>query len=123
MFAVARGHPLAKTGHPLTPADIENHRAVVVRDSSRELPALTRRVFEKQTVLRVANIQQKIDAQVHEQGVGFLPKFRIEQLISSGDLVALELAEPVLNSPLHLAWKANNKGKALKWFVDRLLKE
>ncbi|SFP90054.1 hypothetical protein SAMN05216419_103021 [Nitrosomonas cryotolerans] len=41
---------------------MQQYRAVVVRDSSRHLPPLTRRIFDKRTVLRVATLQHKIDA-------------------------------------------------------------
>ncbi|TQV66985.1 LysR family transcriptional regulator [Exilibacterium tricleocarpae] len=119
-FVVPRRHPLIALGRPLEPADLQAYRAVVVRDSSRRLPPLTRRVFDRQAVLRVPTVQQKIDAQVQGLGVGFLPLHRIERQLRVGDLVALPLAQPTTASPLHLVWKANNKGKALGWFVERL---
>lgn len=122
-FVVARTHPLTEIDQPLTQADIRKFRAVVIRDSSQQLPTLTQRVFDKQTILRVATMQHKIDAQIKGLGVGFLPRHRIQKQLDNGNLVALPLAEEIPHTPLHLAWKSNNKGKALRWFINRLLKD
>ena len=122
-FVVARTHPLTEIVQPLTKANIQKFRAVVVRDSSQQLPTLTRRVFDKQAVLRVATMQQKIDAQIKGLGVGFLPRHRIQKQLDNGSLVALPLTEEMPHTPLHLAWKSNNKGKALRWFINGLLKD
>jgi len=120
VFAAAKNHPLTHIGRPIIEADVQNYRAVVVRDSSRHLPPLTRRVFDKQAVLSVATMQQKIDAQRQGLGVGFLPKHLIEGSLSAGDLVALPLATQTTSTPLHLAWKTNSQGKALRWFVESI---
>lgn len=121
-FVAAKAHPLTEIDLPLTEADVQKFRAVIVRDSSRQLPPLTRRVFDKQPVLRVATIQQKIDAQRNGLGIGFLPRHRIQKQLDNGNLVALPLAKEMTKTPLHLAWKSNNKGKALRWFIKTLLK-
>lgn len=120
VFAVARNHPLTQIQHPLNETDIQEYRAVVVRDSSQQLPPLTRRVFDRQAILRVASMQQKIDSQRHGLGIGFLPKHLIQRDLATGDLVALALSNTSSSTPLHLAWKTNNKGKALHWFIERL---
>jgi len=126
-FVVSRGHPLVtlqqQSDLPLTTADIQNYRAVVVRDSSRHLPALTKRVLEKQARLVVETVEQKICAQVNGLGVGFLPSNRIANYLESGELVALDIEgyEAGLGT-LYLGWRKDNKGKALKWFLDKLNK-
>jgi len=100
--------------------DLHQYRAVVVRDSSRHLPLLTRRVSERQAILRVATIQQKIDAQVFGLGVGYLPRHCIVSQLESGDLVTPPMATEITSVPLYLVWKSNNKGRALRWFIERL---
>jgi len=120
VFAVAKQHPLTLLNRPLTETDIENYRAVVVRDSSQQMPPLTRRVLNKQAALRVATVQQKIDAQRLGLGVGFLPSHLIQHELSIGELVALPLSTQTTSTSLHLAWKTNNKGKALRWLVDSI---
>lgn len=119
-FAVARNHPLVQLKRPVEEADVQNYRAVVVRDSSRSLPPLTRHVFDKQAMIRVDTVAQKIDAQMEGIGVGFLPRHRIEEHLQSGDLVALPMLEPIPDSSLNLVWRANDKGRAMRWFVERI---
>lgn len=119
-FVVAPGHALTELDRPLTAEDIRLHRAVVVRDSSRNLPPLTKRVFDRQAVLSVATMQQKIEAQAQGLGVGYLPHPCVEPYLNHGTLVRLEVEQDTPQTPLHLAWKTNSKGKALRWFVERL---
>ena len=120
VYAVAANHPLTKHSQPLSQQDLIEYRAIVVRDSSRHLPALTLRVFDKQPLMQVASMQQKIDAQRLGYGVGFLPRFRIEKLLQSGQLIALQMDEPYPATPLNMAWKSGNKGKAVKWLVGNM---
>ncbi len=119
-LAVARDHPLVSLKRTITEQDLLPYRAVVVRDSAHSLPPLTRRVFDRQTVLRVATLEQKITAQVQGLGVGFLPLQRIQGLLASGDLVVLPFASDQAQSPLHLIWRKGAKGKALRWFVENI---
>lgn len=120
VFAVAADHPLAAIEGPLDEDALGEYRAVVVRDSSRHLPPLTRRVFDQQATLRVASMGQKILAQRQGLGVGFLPRHRVADELARGELVAVPLSGAIHTSPLHLAWPAASKGKALHWWVDRL---
>lgn len=120
VFAVAPDHPLASHPKPISESVRVQHRAIVVRDSSRERPALTLRVFEKQQKLIVTSINDKIAAQRAGLGVGFLPRHRIEHLLASGELKELELEDPSPDSDLHVAWRRGDKGRALRWFINRL---
>lgn len=120
-FVVPAGHPLALLKRPLTETDIEQYRAVVVRDSSREMPSLTRRVLDRQPRLSVPTLQQKIDVQKAGLGVGFLPLQRITAELQRGELVRLSVVDESPESPLYVAWKTSNKGRALQWFVEQLV--
>lgn len=120
-FAVAGSHPLAESVGVVEEQEIRQYRGAVVRDSSRHLPALTRRVFDAQAVLRVQTIEQKISAQLAGLAVGFLPRHRIAAHLESGALVALQLAEPEVDSPLYLVWRKGARGKALRWMLERLI--
>lgn len=120
-FAVAPSHPLAQAGEPVTTAMQREHRAVVVKDSSREYPALSRRVFEAQERILVASVEQKIAAQRAGLGVGFLPRPRIEPYLASGELIELTLVEPLEPMDSFLVWRESDKGRALCWFIDELL--
>ncbi len=120
-FMVAPFHPLASIKQPLTNEDLKHHRAIVVRDSSTQLPPLTRNLLDQQTVMSVATLPQKICAQVQGLGCGYLPRFAVEAELGSGQLVSLKMEMAPVSSPLNLVWKASNKGQALKWFVEQLL--
>lgn len=120
VFAVAARHPLTSVGRALAEADLQAYRAVIVRDSSRRAPPLTRRVFDQQAVLRVATIEQKIEAQRRGLGVGFLPRHRIAGQLRRGELVVVPLGRETESTPLHLVWKSNNKGNGLSWFVENI---
>ncbi|MFT5451258.1 MAG: DNA-binding transcriptional LysR family regulator [Enterobacterales bacterium] len=119
-FAVAQDHPLTRCKRPLTQNDIQQYRAVVVRDSSRELPALTRRIIDKQPRLTVPTFEQKIDCQIAGLGVGYLPLHRIREEIKNEQLKLLTVLDEQPQTPLHLIWKKSNKGKALRWFIKEL---
>jgi len=120
VFAVPAQHPLVDLGRPLRDEDIEQYRAVVVRDSSRHLPPLTRRVLERQPRLRVASVRQKISAQAQGLGVGFLPRQCIAQQVAAGDLVILSLVDAPPPTTQYVAWRAGDRGRALRWFLQRL---
>ena len=123
LFAVTPDHPLTRLHRPLIAADIEAYPGVVVKDSSRNLPPLTRRVFDRQPQLRVPDLRQKVKAQLAGLGVGFLPRHRITGELESGALVALAVEDTPESETLYLAWKSGNRGRALRWFVERLRDE
>ncbi len=53
VFAVAPNHPLTELRQPLSEADIERYRAVVIADSSRQLLPRTSNVLAAQSRLVV----------------------------------------------------------------------
>lgn len=120
VFAVSPDHPLAAHEGPLSEEERVQHRAVVVKDSSREQPALTLRVLEKQQRLVVPTIDHKITAQRAGLGAGFLPRHRIEDLVERGELIVLPTEAPFPSNQLFVAWRRGNRGKALNWFAERL---
>jgi DNA-binding transcriptional LysR family regulator len=120
LFTVAKHHPLSQQSAALNKSDIEQYRFVVVRDSAQHQPALSKRIFTSKPVLSVPTLNEKIRAQVLGLGVGFLPLHRIENLLASGDLVALQVNDHEENTQLYMGWKSNNKGKALQWFSERV---
>ena len=125
VFAVSPTHPLAREHAPLELAQIENHRLVVVRDSSVNYAPLSKRLFTTRPVLRVPSVNAKILAQVQGLGVGFLPRHLIHALLKSGELVEMTLDKSAVSNDdesLSIAWKTGNRGRATRWFVEHIPK-
>jgi len=120
VFAVAASHPLAVATEPLSEEDISDYPAAVAADTSRSLPPGHAGIFHRQRTLTVANIDQKIAIQESGLGVGWLPKARIRSQLEAGTLVEKAVHEPRQPIVLHLARHAEDQGKALMWFWDRL---
>ncbi|NRB42335.1 MAG: LysR family transcriptional regulator [Pseudomonadales bacterium] len=121
LFVVAKDHALREKGFPLTEEDIKPYASVVISDSSRHSPIKAHRAFDKQTVVRVANMQQKIAAQIQGVGVGFLPRHKIQAHLNSGELIELAIDKKAPETTQYLSWRTNNKGKALRWFIKHIL--
>jgi len=120
VFAVAPDHPLAKQRDPLTHDQISAYRAVAVADSSRSLTPRTVGILGGQDVLTVPTIRAKLEAQEAGLGVGRLPLYLAQASAAAGRLVIKEVKDEKSEAPLHLAWRTNQPGKALKWFVKQL---
>lgn len=118
VFAVAAGHPLTLSTAPVDQAAIRDLPTIVVADSSRSLPGRSSGILDGRHTIRVASMQAKLDAQVLGLGVGFLPKHLAEPALLSGSLVALPCSIPRPNMPAYMAWRKDNKGLALQWFVE-----
>jgi DNA-binding transcriptional LysR family regulator len=120
VFCVAPTHPLAEAREPVSEAELEQYRAIVIADSSRLLIARTSNLLHAQPRLVVPDLAAKRHCQVAGLGVGSIPRPLAELEAARGRLVMKELEvepSPVL---LHLAWRNDNEGQALRWFVDAL---
>ena len=78
-FAVAREHPLCLHKGPVDAAAIKAFPTIVVGDSSQTAPGRSSGLLESRQVIRVANVNAKIQAQVMGVGVGFVPNHLIRE--------------------------------------------
>jgi len=123
VFAVSNDHPLVNEPVPISNKAIQQYSSIVVADSSRHLPSRSVGLLDGQSRITVPSIQTKIDAHIQGIGVGFLPVHRIQDELESGELVTLQLASyESRNSELNMAWRKDNKGKALAWFIEKVQK-
>ena len=120
VFAVAPGHPLAGWSGPIPSSELLRHRAVVIADTSQELDTRTVGLIEGQEVLRVPDIRAKANAQVAGLGIGHLPRWLATPDIAAGRLVEKPLAEVRQELPINIAWRSQQVGRALAWFLERL---
>ncbi len=123
VFAVAPRHPLAAATEPLTSEQILAHRAVVVADSARRTDVGAARGYGLKTgqaVLAVPSMRAKIAAQCAGLGVGWLPRERVAGLLAKGALVAKPTADQREPNTLYVAWRGDQGGRALNWWLDQL---
>lgn len=120
VFAVAPQHPLAQVAEPLQAEQLRQHRIVAVGDSGRSLPAANFGLLIGQETLTVANMHDKLQAQLAGLGCGHLPRGLVTPYLASGALV--EKATNQIKPPdtLHLAWRKNGLGKAGQWWQQKL---
>lgn len=123
VFCVAPGHPLAKLPHPLTAADLLAHTAIVVADSARTLPGRTVGLLSGQNRITVSTMRDKIALQKAGLGHGSLPRAQIERELQRGELLVLQTELPRPAEAVWLAWRTDDLGEALKWWVGRLSRE
>ena len=121
LFVVAKAHPLTTLPLPLTEQDIEPYVSIVIRDSATQSPIRAHRSLGSRPMLRVANMEQKIQAQLQGIGVGFLPRHKIQPLLDRGELVELEIEKDAPVTQQYCAWRSTNTGRTAQWFVDKIL--
>lgn len=119
-FVVGKSHPLAQLPQPISKADTECYRTVVVRDSVRNSAAVTKRLFSKKPVLRVPTVRDKIQAQKAGLGIGYLPLAHIQHELEQGELIPLQISGVDNDTPVYISWWRDNKGKGLQWLIEKL---
>ena len=120
-FCVAPHHPLAKLERPLTAADISEHCAIALADTTRGLPPRTRGLLTQQPLIVMPSMQAKIDAQIQGLGCGYLPLTLAAPYIMQGLLVQCATDDVVpITEQLVFAWREKMPGRALKWWLQKL---
>ena len=119
-FVAAAGHPLCDEAQPIEPEVLQQHRAIIIHDSSRNSAPLSRGILNQQTAMYVPTMEAKLEAHRLGLGVGYVPELQVEEDIAAGRLVPLELNEPPHEAYAMLAWKTKNRGQALHFLLDRL---
>ncbi|MEM5368694.1 LysR family transcriptional regulator [Paraburkholderia azotifigens] len=119
VFAISPRHPLASIREPLRREQIAKQRGIVVADSSRA-SGRAYGLLGGQTSLAVPSMRAKILAQRDGLGVGWLPRQRVASLLKRGELVERDTADPREPNVLYVAWRGEQEGRALKWWLDQL---
>lgn len=119
IYVASPEHPASREG-PLDAEALARHRAIAVADTARHQPARTVRIMHLQPTLTVSNFDAKVNALEHGLGVGTLPEGRARPLLEEGRLVALDTTEPSPWLPVHMAWRVDSAGKALRWLTRHL---
>jgi len=126
VFAVAPMHPLAGVPSPVPLAQLRRYRQIVAGDTSRLLTARTAGLIGAPDVLVVPTMEAKLAAQVAGIGIGFLPFAIAQDAIERGALVVKSthgVRQGASHAPTpHVAWRADDRGKALDWWLAELRK-
>src|SRR6185503_824603 len=109
-----------KAKEPLRDADLRAHRAVAVADSALRLPPRTVGLLFGQDTLTVPDGFSKYAFQVAGFGFGYLPEPYARPAIRAGRLIEKRVAERRGAERLYLAWRANEEGAALAWWIERM---
>lgn len=123
VFAIAPVHPLAAAASPLTAAQLRAQRQIVVADTSQQLAPRTSGLLGSADTITVPSMADKIAAQVAGLGVGYLPLHLIGEHLAAGRLLVKSTdseREHGESLPLYVAWRADARGKAINWWLERL---
>jgi DNA-binding transcriptional LysR family regulator len=120
VFVVAPDHPLASLPEPITMDIVSRHRAVAIGDTSRKLAPRTIALAPNQEVLTVPTLEAKLAAQIKGLAAGTIPECLAINALNSGDLVKKEVTGMRDVTHFYLAWRDDESGKALQWWVEQL---
>jgi len=141
VFAVAPHHPLAGESSSVSDAQLQQHRAVAVADTTLRGSGLSVGLLGGQDVLTVPTMQYKLEAQLRGMGCGFLPECLARPYIDSGRLVVKTVDRPRSPVAMSYAWRGHSattapsrkggkagvpggaapaSGRALSWWLEQL---
>jgi DNA-binding transcriptional LysR family regulator len=120
VFAVSATHPLAKAREPIGKNDLRAHRAVAVGDSALRLAPRTVGLIFGQDTLTVPDIMSKYAFQRAGFGFGYLPEPYVRPAIDAGLMVEKQVEERRPTENLYLAWRPDEEGAALAWWLKRM---
>lgn len=120
VFAVAPHHPLAALDEPIPMNVVAQHRAAVINDTSRELEPRRVASSPDQTCISVPTLEAQIQAQCEGIAVGVLPQCLAARPIAEGRLVAKRITGLHEFTHCCLAWRDDESGRALEWWVEQL---
>ncbi len=120
VFAVAPSHPLASLPEPLAMASVVQYRGAVISDTSRELQPQSVAIDAGQPYLAVPTLAAKLEAQCEGLAVGTLPECIAARAIADGKLVARQVTGMRDTTHCYLAWRGDEAGRALHWWVEQL---
>lgn len=122
-LTAALGHPLCGEIGKLSNESLRHHRAISITDTARQLTSRPAGILAGQDNLGVASLSDLISSVQRGLGVGYIPADLAERLQRDDRLSLLQTKEEAPSIPMHIAWNADVKGKATRWFLRRLKRD
>lgn len=127
-LAMSVDHPLANQSAPLTMEQLNQYRLVDAGDSSRLIDVECNSStylssVHRQEQLIVPDLFAQKEAILSGLGIGFLPRYMIENEIASGQILVREVLNRDNSVELFTCWRQSSRGKTLEWFTQRLLQQ
>lgn len=120
VFVGAPTHPLVLKDD-VSLKDVGQYPPVVIPDTSQRIGRGSSGILLSDTQILVPTMAEKIKAQLHGIGVGYLPHHLIQHHLDKGRLVMIPLKNQAPRRvPIKAAWLANHHSVALEWFVKNL---
>ncbi|MDE9427137.1 DNA-binding transcriptional activator PunR [Xenorhabdus bovienii] len=113
-------HELVSIAEKLNDDQMRAYSSLCLEDTSRSLPKRDTWALDNQRRLIVPDWDIGLACLMDGLCVGMVPKHRALPLIRSGKLIALELEQPLPDSPCCLAWSQKIHSPALSWLLDYL---
>jgi DNA-binding transcriptional LysR family regulator len=120
ILVASRRHALALHRGPVPDHVLRMHRAAVVADSSSQLPPRAAGLLAGQKTITLPDVQTKLAALKSGLAAGFLPRCCVARELSDGELVEIALQTAPRPENFYLAWNDRPKGKAFRWWLERL---
>jgi DNA-binding transcriptional LysR family regulator len=129
VFVVSPHHPLATHEGPIGDAELLHFRAVAVADSAQRLSPRTVNLLPGQEVLTVSTMADKIEALRRGLGCGWVPIYRVRNLVDAGHLAIKPTVRPSATAAMGYAWRCPvgpkgtrrpPPGLALQWWLQQL---
>ncbi|CAN7597172.1 LysR family transcriptional regulator [Caballeronia sp. LjRoot31] len=120
VFVVAPDHPLADLPEPLGIDTVMRYRGAVISDTSRELRPRSVATGTTQECIALPTLSAKLAAQCEGLAVGTIPECLAAKPIAEGKLVAKRVTGMREVTDCYLAWRDDETGRALRWWVEQL---
>ncbi|WP_413113546.1 LysR family transcriptional regulator [Thaumasiovibrio sp. DFM-14] len=112
-------HPILNHNNPLAPQVRRDFRIVAVRDSAILSPPISYNILDKQSVMRVRSMTDKLKVLKLGLGIGTYNLASVQQELNRGELVAFG-NEATIELEMVLAWRRSEMGKAKAWCIEHI---
>ncbi|QYY28125.1 MULTISPECIES: LysR family transcriptional regulator [Cupriavidus] len=119
IFVVAPGHPLAAVEEPIDCTVLWQHQFVEVWLPQDSAPDPLHTLVEGQRHISVPTLDAKVSVLLSGLACGYLPVCAAQPHIDKGRLVVRRLGEERPPQTFHIAWRSNDPGRAIGWWIER----